>query len=385
MKKVAGPALVFSLLLILLVPSAVPRGHAVSYLPGVVKGDWAKYNVTSYWSTNLPGEPTPVPIKQLENITSVETNVTSVSGEYVSVIELVTFRNNTQPQVFDLEGNVLTGVGNLTTFIIAGGLSPGDPIYSSPGAPTLNYTLVEWFAGQIRSANVYNFTYNYLGVSTFAAQQWERYSGLGVEATYKIDLPGAFYAHGLSDIKMVASNISHAPPGFSVAGASTATLTTGTTGKLILYVHSLNGFSSNLTIEATSKQPGATVTVHPSKITVPVDGQVNATVSLTSTTVGSYTVNVTITNGYYYDTKIDTFTVSQATPPPPSTPSQPSSSSKPTTILGLDPIMFYAIVGAAVAILAAITAIAITIARRPSPSAQPPVIWGPPPTPPPSQ
>jgi hypothetical protein len=327
----------------------------------VKAGDWAKYSVTTYWQSNIPGVAVPQLIAQVQGISTMTTTVLSVTGDIVTASQVLTFSNGTQPKTLHLEGSILDGSGNVTIWIIAGGLSAGDKAFAAPTAPTINYTSVASFAGALRSMNVFNFSFAIGTISDFAAIQWERYSGLSFETIFSltgnIDAGSVHYtARGLADIKLTQTSITHAPPDFSITGGSSVVLTAGTKGNLTLTLHSENGFAGKVSLTATSSPTGATIQVQPEQVAVPVDGQVDAMIILNSTIAGNYMVTITAAGGTLSHTKTDAFNVNAR-------PVQPASF--------LQQYMLPIELAAVGLVLIVLIAIFLVVRRKPAPQAQP--------------
>src|SRR5712664_1014475 len=146
MRRQTRATFLLSILLALAVSGTIPQGHSVSYVPGVKAGDWAKYSVTTYWQSNIPGVAVPQLIADLQGISTMTTTILSVTADIVTASQVLTFNNGTQPKTIHLQGSLLDGSGNVTIWFIAGGLSAGDKMYAAPAAPTINYTSVATFA-----------------------------------------------------------------------------------------------------------------------------------------------------------------------------------------------------------------------------------------------
>jgi hypothetical protein len=364
------------MLLALVAAGIIPRGYSVSYTPGVKAGDWAKYSVTSYWHSSDPTQPVPELIAQVQGVSTMMITVLTVTADIVTATQILTFNNGTQPRTFYLQGSLLDGSGNVTGWIIAGGLSPGDKLFTAPMAPTINYTSVAPFGGALRSVNVFNFSFALGTISDFFALQFERYSGFSMEDTFSytgnVNVGGYQYtARGLADIKLTQTSVTHAPPDFFITGSSSTTSTTGTKGNLTLTIHSENGFAGNVLLTASSSQTGAAINVQPAQVTVPIDGQVNATISLNSNTAGDYSVTITATAGSISHTKTDTFNVN--TPPV-----------QPAAFLGLQPVQLYALIGIVAAVLVAVTAFTLNRSRKQEPTTEAPPPSAPSTPPPPA-
>ena len=96
----------------------VPPGHALSYRPGVKKGDSAYYNVSASYTVGQPVS---------------KMNVLSVIGTNVSASFFGFYPDGGVPTGFSID--VFTGQSyNFTSnffFVIAAGLLPGDPIFNN--------------------------------------------------------------------------------------------------------------------------------------------------------------------------------------------------------------------------------------------------------------
>jgi hypothetical protein len=110
------------LVLAILLQSVLPT-HAVTYATGVTVGHWARFapvNVTYHGTVGYSLEPQP--IKDLKATVQITGTVQRVSSTYVT-LESVTQYNNATTKTATRYGDLLTGIGNLTFGLIAGGLS----------------------------------------------------------------------------------------------------------------------------------------------------------------------------------------------------------------------------------------------------------------------
>jgi len=128
------------LVLVMLLPSVVPA-HAVAYAVGVRVGQWASFapvSVTYHGAGAYTSEPQP--ILDLNATVLTIATVQQVSSTYVT-LHFVTQYTNSTTQTATRYGDLLTGIGNLTFGLLAGGLSAGDQLWVGTYAPRINQTL----------------------------------------------------------------------------------------------------------------------------------------------------------------------------------------------------------------------------------------------------
>ncbi len=183
---------------------------AQTRVPGVSVGDSFKYtfdfniNVTNS-SLNFPSSLFEGLMAQVENIDSVQANVTQVSGTVVTMQTALQFKNGTQQTAtssFDVAtGQDTSQEGSIATFLIAANLNAGDQIYTSGSSGTINETITKNYASGSRQVNHQNIVMNYdvsqdelqgTGI-TVALQQtntqdsyWDKQTGALVEMSYSM-------------------------------------------------------------------------------------------------------------------------------------------------------------------------------------------------------
>jgi len=374
---------ILSFLLVLIAfLSVVPLLTSVSgvtiYSPGAKKGEWVYYGqISTYFQSNLPGMTSNPFITPFLHVASINSTVTNVSQENITLSQLWTFNNGTNPRTLVLWGNVATGIGNYTSigfgiWFVAGGLSAGDN--AGVGfAPLINETVVANYAQSSWAVNVWNFTFDVAGVHQAIPYVWEESSGLLLEHSYLLSYPNL--ENGSLEIKATRTNIPESNPDFAMT-LSNDSLTTlvNTTATTTLTLSSPDNLSVNLAIS--SSPTGLTCSMSSSIV--------NVKTSTDSTlfckgAAGTYQVTISGTSGAKSHTKTLTYQVNGVAP------------AAPVTILGLSPTTFYAILVAVVAAVIAVTAFVTLRKRKPageqvSPTApQPSEIPGPsmpPPAPP---
>jgi hypothetical protein len=119
-----------------------------------------------------------------------------------------------------------------------------------------------------------------------------------------------------------------------------------------------NGFYNNVDLTYTvSPSSGLTVSFNPNSFAY---GSGTSTATFSSSTPGTYTVTITGTSGGL--SKSATVTVMVNATPQPAAPAS-------NTILGLDPTLFYGLVGGIVAIVIVGSAVVLMRGRKPQASA----------------
>jgi hypothetical protein len=133
----------FCLIISLLVPVSAEA------VLGVNEGDWALYNIDSLWSSEIPGDTMPQYLADINN-TQWKLQVKNIIGtESVSLSVTKYYRNGTVMSVEIYEGDVRTGSGNLSMWIIPKNLNVDDPVYVGKDL-TVNATNSREFAGAAR-------------------------------------------------------------------------------------------------------------------------------------------------------------------------------------------------------------------------------------------
>lgn len=134
---------------------------ATRYVVGEIKkGDWAlftyDYNYTvGNWTVdpsdpNKPGELIEV-IAQGRQQGHINATVKSILGKYVTLSLTRYLENATTTE--KLHGNLETGEGNLTFYVIAGNLEAEDLTWNSNQAPKIDWSKLWFTAGANREAN----------------------------------------------------------------------------------------------------------------------------------------------------------------------------------------------------------------------------------------
>lgn len=355
--------------------SVVPFYRAVSgfnlYLPGARPGEWVYYGQisTSFYS-NIPSITSNQFITPFLHVTSINSTVTAIVQNNMTVRQLWVFNNGTGPRTIVLTGNVLTGAGNYTgasfgtvPWFLAGGLSAGD-VLGAGTSPTINSTTVGSYAGSSWAVNTWNFTSSIGAVQQVLSYLWEENTGLLLEHTYSVSFYQYAYSEtGSLDLKATATNIPSYNPDFTMSSSNTSVSTmTNTAATTTLTVNTQQNLTVSLTV--TSSPSGLTCNVSPVRVNVKLSA--SSTLSCQGT-AGTYQVTVSGASGSKSHTQTFAYQINSPSP----------------TILGLNPIIFYAIITAVAAIIA-LTAITLVRRRKPAPQIPPQATEVPPPSPPPA-
>ena len=140
---------------------------------------------------------------------------------------------------------------------------------------------------------------------------------------------------------VVGVTVTASGPYFTVVASHPSSVTSGLSATSAITVAAYNDFSGTVTLTDTVPSGLTCNAITPSTLT----NYGTASISCSSTTPGTYTVTITATSGTTSHTTATTITVVAA---PSQTPSTPA------TILGIDPTLFYSIIGIVIVVIAAI-------------------------------
>ena len=310
--KVLVPILVTIILLQTITPSLAAES---TYIPGVQPGQWATYGQisASWYPPNNSTYPDPPLIGDLQSVDRTTLAVINVQGAYVIFNRYRSYGNDTSPVSDSLWGDVQTGEGNLTRWLVAGNLTTGDETYLGSGE-NFSSTISRTYLGVARSVNPLNITQTYqypVGNTTGTARSklnafYDQTSGMLLELHFVFDLTfqGADIAYGSANTVIVDSDIFGATPtpDFYLYLSPVPIVTApGAKGTTHVFPISQNGFTGTVNLSADflgSSQVVTTVT--PSSILVASSGSGNATLTISvasSVPSGYYSVNVTGTSG----------------------------------------------------------------------------------------
>src|SRR5438876_708739 len=161
--------------------------RAVTFQIGVKVGDFVDYGLVSF-STNSTS---PLGFDQFNHVSDVYDIVTSVDAAVgnVTLRQTYSFDNGTASRSVVLQGNVQTGKGNLTQFLIPGGLNAGDLVPVSYSSFTgsisamINETVTRFYAGAVRTVNLFGIASSFSGLEITSRVYYDQASGFLLEAS----------------------------------------------------------------------------------------------------------------------------------------------------------------------------------------------------------
>src|SRR6266702_3150411 len=296
-------SILLALVLAMATPLLSPIAHAQSYNPGVSIGQYVTFGQIG---VTFKGSGTPPSIlSQLNQTQSLTILVTAVnpSAKNVTATQTYLYKNGTtQSQI--LAGNVASGYGNLSIWIIAGGLSAGDSLtqggYGFLGGIT--ETVAKPYAGAVRPVNILvakNLFYNLTAVwdqsTGFLVEISEQVSELYLGQTYsieaKVTTTNAWPSSSLPDF------------GFEATPQTSPVIHLGQSIMFSLNLTSINGYSGGVTLTSqllnSSLSNPPTLSLGENTLQVPSGGSVQGTITFStsaSTVLGLYLFSVTGTS-----------------------------------------------------------------------------------------
>jgi uncharacterized membrane protein len=286
--------------------------RATVYSPGVKPGDYVTLGHVTYTANGT----LPPNFSELNGTSSLTNTVTNVNAKNVTVLQYWTFNNGTKPRQDTVQGDVETGKGNLTLFVIAGGLTAGDPVNQvSQGQNffgVINQTVTREYAGAARTVNVVNSTFIFQQYFIKAAIYNDAATGFLMEFSESGHLPNgpttsvSFSFDAVVTLTNVWSPSTKQDFSFDAVPASSTTILQGQSLGFHLNLTSFQGFTGSVVITAGLIAANSTITNHvtvtPASSTINVPSSKSATETLTasstsSTPVGLYILTVNATFG----------------------------------------------------------------------------------------
>ena len=178
-------------LVVALLLSVVPLSFA-AYTVGVKPGDWMKYNVTLSWTGT---EPDTNDFGELGEAEYMKGEILSVDGTSITAKMSMHMKNGSDVEQ-TLVGNIATGTGNLTIFIIPSGMEKGDSFLgmmfgSDTTTLSITDTVSKTYCGTSRTVNVYSLSAPPMnGLSASFAANWDQTTGVLVELSMQMSMTG---------------------------------------------------------------------------------------------------------------------------------------------------------------------------------------------------
>ena len=340
--------IVFCITLIALALSAsiLSTRAVTAYLPAVVPGQFAQYNVLKDSCHSSIPQICQSLGTSLNDTTYSAVQVVGVSGPAVTLELISIFKNGTGSHEAAIV-NVATGTSNVTVFsqgvndyfLLAGSLQAPDQIWNTPSARTITATSNEMVLGEMRTVNFLNFSVSgsqygttYSGPAGFA---FDQSSGLLIDFNIKLSTTGTSTTMLDIAIRMVDNNVWRSAylPDFDLrADPTSVNAAANTSGNSTITLHRLYGFTATVNLSTTTSANSLSCSVSPSRL--PMGGSDTSTLSCKGFP-GRYSVLVRGNGGYSVHNASITVTVSTAPIP-----------LQPASILSMP--LFYGGIGVAV-------------------------------------
>src|SRR5256712_10524844 len=307
-------------LLLLALPSLhIPTAHGATYAPGVSIGEWVDYGELSF-----QGNGNSFNVQDFIHVIDLNSTVTNVDGNNVTLLQTATFDNQTAPRSVVLQGDPATGRGNLTLALIAGGLTAGDPVTQTPAilggfgafASVINETVTRQYAGALRTVNVGIQEPSLPGVTLRSTAYWDAQTGFALELSLHSFIPAGILSpdspSSSIDIHLKATSTNIWTPstnpdfGLDIAPPSSFVLYQGSSDTFSVNVTSFEQFYGTVNLRTQLSQTNSSViyppvlSITPSSLYLASGQSAQSSLEIsatTSTDLGLYIFTVYATNG----------------------------------------------------------------------------------------
>ena len=307
-------------LLLLALPSLhIPIAHGASYSPGVTVGEWVDYGQLSF-----QGNGNSFNVQGFTHTIDLNSTVTNVNGNSVTLIQTAKFDNDTAPRSVVLQGDVATGEGNLTFALIAGGLTAGDPVTQAPPimgglgafASVINETVTRRYAGLLRTVNIGIQEPSLPGVTLRSTAYWDAQTGFALELSLHSFIPAGTLSpdspSSSIDIHLKATSTNIWTPstnpdfGLDITPPSSFVLYQGSSDTFSVNLTSFEQFYDTVNLKTQVSQTNSSVIYPPTLSIMPSSlylasgqsAQSSLEISATaSTNLGLYLLTVNATSG----------------------------------------------------------------------------------------
>ncbi len=338
------------------------QAYAGAYIPGVKRSDWVFYgNVHSDWVSILPP---PEPFRSLTLTQSIRNQVQDVSSPSVTANQSWDLLNETDLKNITLTGNVQTGVGNLTGWIVAANLTKSNLVplnFYGIQSATINDTLQRTYWGTSRTVNLLNTTKPvplFPGFTANIVVYWDRATGFLMDLNVTVSGSNFYSVSAKAWVGVTDTSFSPNPnrPEFMVsASPPSLVFPMGTYGTFELTLNNKGSVPANITVTSTVSPSGPTVTPTTRIVYLGPEVSSTLTIAVAAASPGNYAILAISKSGSTYQRVTVPLKVTPSKEPPPA-------EKAPGTILGIPPTEFYTITGALAA--AAVGGAFLTLRRR---------------------
>jgi len=160
----------------------------VKAIVGVKNGDWIKYSISTSWDTNVPNNPAPSYLTDLDWVKYV---VQNVDGNDITATVTAHYKNGTETSN-TVSANVLTETGEIITFFVQAGLNKGDNInvWTSYEGTTKSFPIDETvsrsYLGITRETNHIDKTFLSGGYDVHFVGYWDKTTGVAFEIAERL-------------------------------------------------------------------------------------------------------------------------------------------------------------------------------------------------------
>jgi hypothetical protein len=151
---------------------------SMAYEVGVKPGDWAVYGeIYASWESTNPEAVMPAEFREGGPVSWGRITVADVTGSNVRLEMTQQFKNGTETKS-QSQGDLATGMGNLSFFLYPSGLGQGD---SLPTGGVINETLTRSYAGASREVNLLSFHGSVFGTTMTNRFYFDKMTGVVCE------------------------------------------------------------------------------------------------------------------------------------------------------------------------------------------------------------
>jgi len=186
LRKLRSTIVLASALIAIMIVSTMASA-AETYYVGVYAGAWAKYDINFQYVWESQTEPEPQYLRDSNQTKWNNVTIAMVSG-YTVTTEVTTHLKNNTERTARYQGDILTGVGNLSFQVLVAGIQKGDPILIYPNftgeIPRINETISTSYAGANRQINFMRVEAGdvkngeFLGSGVIYDYYWDRKTGI---------------------------------------------------------------------------------------------------------------------------------------------------------------------------------------------------------------
>ncbi len=277
-----------------------------AYAPGVSNGDWVFYG-DIHSPDNIP--PFIVPPQILRDLSlaqSIRLEVLNATTPAIVAKQSWQLRNQTDLNNDTLTGNVQTGDGNLTGWIVAGGLHANDTVpvgFLGLQSPRINATLQRTYWGTNRTVNLLDSTQPvqaFPGLTLHIQVYWDQLTGFLLEAYITLSITGFYNISITGWLKATDTSLWPNPnrPKFAMTVTpDSIQLQENTQAGLEVRLTNTGTVSASISITSGAFPSGSTITPAAWQVTLPPGQNASFTSAVHAGPPGDYSVSIVAQSG----------------------------------------------------------------------------------------